>query len=82
MPRGDGTGPQGEGPRTGIGRGRCNPKDRVSAPKGRNGKRSGRRAGKGQRQRAGLDKQSQIFVRGRLQFFLRKGRLHSVIIQD
>ena len=50
MPRKDKTGPQGEGSMTGRGRGKCNPKDRASAPKGRGGKRSGRRAGKGQRQ--------------------------------
>ena len=53
MPRGDKTGPQGEGSMTGRGRGKCNPTDRASAPKGRGGKRSGRRAGKGQRQGAG-----------------------------
>jgi len=49
MPRGDRTGPQGQGPMTGRGRGKCNPKDRASAPQGRGGKRSGRRAGISQR---------------------------------
>jgi hypothetical protein len=53
MPRGDKSGPQGEGSMTGRGRGKCNSKDRASAPKGQGGKRSGRRAGKGQRQGAG-----------------------------
>ena len=60
MPRGDRTGPQGQGPMTGRGRGRCNPKDTASMPQrpggmglGRNadrnrGQGSGRRAGKGQ----------------------------------
>ena len=49
MPIENGTGPQGEGPMTGRGSGKCNPTDRASAPQGQGGKRSGRRAGMGQR---------------------------------
>jgi len=32
MPRGDRTGPQGQGPKTGRGRGKCSSKDGSSAP--------------------------------------------------
>jgi hypothetical protein len=60
MPRGDRTGPHGQGPMTGRGRGKCNPKDRVSSPRNQGGlgldrkadrnrgQGSGRRAGRGQ----------------------------------
>ena len=60
MPRRDRTGPQGQGPMTGKGRSKCNPKDRASSPRGHDGMDSdrnadrnrgqgaGRRAGKGQ----------------------------------
>ena len=53
MPRGDRTGPRGQGPRTGKGRGNCNSKDRVSVPMGRGGNRSGRKANRSHGQRFG-----------------------------
>ena len=53
MPRGDKTGPEGEGPMTGRGSGKCNPEDRASVPQGRKGMRSGRKASRGRRKGAG-----------------------------
>ena len=53
MPRGDRTGPQGQGPMTGRGRGKCNPKDRASVPQGQGGMGSGRKAGRSQRRGSG-----------------------------
>jgi len=48
MPRGDRTGPQGQGPMTGRDRDKCNPKDRASVPKGQGGMGAGQSAGRGQ----------------------------------
>ena len=42
MPRGDGTGPQGQGSKTGRGQGRCDPKGTPSAPRDRRGKGTGK----------------------------------------
>jgi hypothetical protein len=57
MPRGDRTGPQGQGPMTGRGRGKCNPNDRASTPREQAGMGSGRKAdrnrGQGSGRRAG-----------------------------
>jgi hypothetical protein len=51
MPRGDRTGPQGQGPMTGRGRGRCNRKDGSTRPQGQGGMGSvlgqGRGSGRG-----------------------------------
>jgi hypothetical protein len=44
MPRGDRTGPQGQGPTTGGGRGKRNPNDSASTPRERGGMGSGRKA--------------------------------------
>ena len=44
MPRKDRTGPQGQGPMTGRDRGKCNPKDRTSNPRGQGGMGLGRNA--------------------------------------
>jgi hypothetical protein len=53
MPRGDGTGPKGQGPKTGKGQGRCNPKGAPSAPGDRRGMGSGSGGGQGQGKRRG-----------------------------
>jgi hypothetical protein len=57
MPRGDRTGPQGQGPMTGRGRGKGNPKDRSSLLRGQGGMGSDRKAdrnrGQGSGRRAG-----------------------------
>jgi len=47
MPQKDGTGPQGQGSKTGRGLGRCNPQGGSNPTKGRGGLCSGRGAGKG-----------------------------------
>ena len=55
MPRGDGTGPQGQGARTGRGQGRCAPKGGTPAPRRNSdmgnsrgqGQGTGRSAGRG-----------------------------------
>jgi len=49
MPRGDGTGPQGQGPQTGRGTGKCGPESRTPAPQkqGGMGTGQGRGAGRG-----------------------------------
>ena len=48
MPRGDRTGPQGQGPMTGRGHGKCIPKDRASVPQGQDGMGAGRNTDRGQ----------------------------------
>jgi len=55
MPQGDRTGPQGQGPRTGQGRGKCVPKGGNPAPQGQGGMKTGRgqKAGRGQGQGRG-----------------------------
>ncbi len=47
MPQGDGTGPQGQGPKTGRGLGKCSPKDGTPAPQDQGGRVSGRGQGRG-----------------------------------
>jgi hypothetical protein len=47
MPQGDRTGPQGQGPKTGRGQGKCNPKGGTPAPQGQDGMGAGRGQGKG-----------------------------------
>ena len=47
MPQGDRTGPQGQGPRTGRGQGRCNPKGGTPAPRSQGGIGTGRDQGQG-----------------------------------
>lgn len=44
MPRGDRTGPQGQGPMTGRDRGKCNPNDRAFNLRGQGGMGLGRNA--------------------------------------
>jgi hypothetical protein len=53
MPRGDRTGPQGQGPKTGRGRGRCNPIDGSTRPQRQDGIGSGRNQGRGSGRGAG-----------------------------
>jgi len=53
MPKRDGTGPKGQGSKTGRGQGRCNPKNQTSVPPGQGGMESGRGAGKGRGQGKG-----------------------------
>jgi hypothetical protein len=57
MPRGDRTGPQGQGPMTGRGRGKCNPNGNAFAPRERgnmgSGRKAGRKRGQGSSRRAG-----------------------------
>jgi hypothetical protein len=52
MPQGDRTGPQGQGPKTGRGQGKCGPKGATPAPQRQGGtgrgQGSGRGAGRGQ----------------------------------
>ena len=48
MPQGDGTGPQGRGPKTGRGQGPCNPKGVPAAPPNQRGLGLGRGGGRGQ----------------------------------
>jgi len=48
MPQGDRTGPQGQGPKTGRGLGRCNTKGVPSAPRSQRGMGSGKGGGRGQ----------------------------------
>ena len=52
MPQGDRTGPQGQGPKTGKGQGKCGPKGGTPAAQGQGGRGrgqgSGRGAGRGQ----------------------------------
>ena len=47
MPQGDRTGPQGQGPQTGRGMGKCGPKDGTPAPRGQGGIGTGRGRGRG-----------------------------------
>jgi hypothetical protein len=47
MPRGDGTGPQGQGAKTGRGRGKCNPQEPSSGPQNQRGRGPGRQGGQG-----------------------------------
>jgi len=47
MPRGDGTGPQGQGPKTGRGLGKCNPQ--TDTPQSQNPTGLGRGQGMGQK---------------------------------
>ena len=47
MPQGDKTGPQGQGPRTGRGMGKCGSKVRTPAPQGQGGMATGQGAGRG-----------------------------------
>jgi len=49
MPRGNRTGPQGQGPKTGRGLGKCNPKG-GTPEQGQDGRGSGRRSGQGRGQ--------------------------------
>jgi hypothetical protein len=53
MPRGDRTGPQGQGPMTGRGRGKCNSKNRASESPKQGVMGSGRKASRGWRQGSG-----------------------------
>jgi len=53
MPRGDGTGPQGQGPKSGKGRGKCNPNSGEQIPNDRGRMGSGQGAGRGQGQGQG-----------------------------
>ncbi len=53
MPRGDGTGPQGRGPRTGRGIGKCDLQDGTPVPQGQGGIRTGRGQGRGSGQGEG-----------------------------
>ena len=53
MPKGDGTGPQGQAPIKARGRGRCNPKVGSTTPQGQGGIGSGRRGGQGKGRGAG-----------------------------
>jgi hypothetical protein len=52
MPRRDKTGPQGQGSKTGKGRGKCSPKGGIPAPQGQKGTGSGCRGSRGQGQKA------------------------------
>ena len=52
MPQGDRTGPQGQGPKTGRGMGKCSPKGQTPAAQGQ-GRGSGKGAGRGQGQGRG-----------------------------
>lgn len=52
MPKGDRTSPQGQGPKTGTGRGKCSTKGRTLAPQGQDSSGSDRRASRGQGQGA------------------------------
>ena len=47
MPQGDRTGPQGQGPRTGRGMGKCGSKVGTPAPQGQGGMATGQGAGRG-----------------------------------
>ena len=53
MPRGDGTGPQGQGPKTGKGLGKCNPQSGVFTPQGQNPMGSGKGKGQGMGKKRG-----------------------------
>ena len=53
MPRGDRTGPEGQGPKTGRGQGKCNPQGGILTPRGRGGMGSGRGTGRGAGQGTG-----------------------------
>ena len=47
MPRGDGTGPKGKGPKTGRGQGVCRPAQGAGGQQGEGGRKSGRGTGQG-----------------------------------
>jgi hypothetical protein len=47
MPQGDRTGPQGQGPKTGRGQGKCGPKGGTPAPQDQGGMGSGQGQGRG-----------------------------------
>ena len=47
MPQGDRTGPQGQGPKTGRGQGKCGPKGATPATQGQSGRGRGQGSGKG-----------------------------------
>ena len=47
MPKGDRTGPKGQGPKTGRGQGACNPAGKTLGPQGQGKRGSGKGAGKG-----------------------------------
>ena len=47
MPQGDRTGPQGQGPKTGKGQGKCGPKGETPASQGQGGRDRGQGSGKG-----------------------------------
>jgi predicted Fe-Mo cluster-binding NifX family protein len=55
MPRGDGQGPQGKGPRSGKGRGGCNPRKQTSGKGKGQGQRAGRGQGRGKARQSGDD---------------------------
>ncbi len=52
MPGRDRTGPQGQGPKSGRGLGKCNSRGGTTAPQGQNDMGSGRRSGRRQGQKA------------------------------
>ena len=56
MPQGDGTGPQGQGPKTGKGRGRRNPKGGSMPAQGQRGTGSGRGQSRGSGQGRGKNR--------------------------
>ena len=47
MPQGDGTGPQGQGPKSRKGSGKCNPRNKNRASQDQSSRGQGRGAGKG-----------------------------------
>jgi hypothetical protein len=53
MPQEDRTGPQGQGPKTGKGRGKCSPKGGTAAPQGQVGRGAGKGKGRGSGQGGG-----------------------------
>lgn len=56
MPQGDRTGPQGQGPKTGRGMGKCGPKGGDPAPQGQGGMGTGQGQGRGAGRGAGRGK--------------------------
>jgi len=53
MPQNDRTGPQGQGPKTGRGMGKCGPKGKTPAPQGQGGAATGQGQGRGAGRGAG-----------------------------
>jgi hypothetical protein len=56
MPRGDRTGPQGQGPKTGRGMGKCGPKNQSPASPGQGGIGAGKGQGRGSGRGTGRSK--------------------------